>query len=659
MTLPPHKSGAMPSNSSPPPDTPFTPRREFIHYTPPVILHLRRFFDQASLIVAYREDVSNNFCEFALDGRPWNSPKNTATERLLIEVLAILYQHSYTYLSTIDYGREPDDRLVMTFSKPDGRSDSPLPASEHSKSSYSDKPRPKRAPFALSFPSATMLRVVCPPLDSTPAILQAVRGSWPRGVVSEKKVGENTFEFKLKGYKWFQQDTFAVDSLRHILSLLSSLDTHTFSLLASISLTNRSRVKDLWLFTGPAPSEDVAFPDSPAPSLNASQTDFKRPVYSPDLPPYHPPNPSAVSSPHRRLATEPVPTSQAPSPLQHLRAATDEPARPPGSPMRHAAPAHSASKPSPSHTLRKPAPRAQLPVSVHDDGDVGGNGGSYRVQLPSTVPSGVENLTGVGAGHHGQTSDVFYSTSPFLLVDDVAPDHQSHTLTPKSGCSTPMTRWLPGLVWQPILSQKSPSRLPRRRMRLQEGKMDITLDQRTQPEEQIQEVVEHVASPTLTEPDMPRKSETGLIGMVSSTKGKGKGKDISCNGQGWVMVNVDTPPSAAAKSKDSSLKAADGEEITRQPSSPKASMSPAAKAIVIIDAVDQKHKKSKSEQVQSPSRIRRFFSLSRKDSKRPPSVNEGESSSSSKNKSRSNLDKLKNVGTSEASRNTARRSIDG
>jgi hypothetical protein len=46
-----------------------------------------------------------------------------------------------------------------------------------------------------------MLRVIAPPLHSTPAILQAVRGSWPRGVVSEKKVGDNCFEFKLKGYK--------------------------------------------------------------------------------------------------------------------------------------------------------------------------------------------------------------------------------------------------------------------------------------------------------------------------------------------------------------------------------------------------------------------------------------------------------------------------
>jgi hypothetical protein len=31
--------------------------------------------------------------------------------------------------------------------------------------------------------------------------LQAVRGSWPRGVVSERKIGDASYEFKLKGYR--------------------------------------------------------------------------------------------------------------------------------------------------------------------------------------------------------------------------------------------------------------------------------------------------------------------------------------------------------------------------------------------------------------------------------------------------------------------------
>lgn len=214
------------------PESGFTPRREFIREQKPVpnsfsllaisssncirlysfplafVNALRRFFEQRSLITNFREDIPNNFCEFALDGKPWASAKSIATENLLVDILSIIYQHGYSYLSTIDYGRESDDRLAMTFFKPgaqpSSRSDSPIPpslAAEGSKITLSDKSRVKRIPFALSFPSATLLRVICPPLHSTPAILQAVRGSWPRGVVSEKKVGDRCFEFKLKGYK--------------------------------------------------------------------------------------------------------------------------------------------------------------------------------------------------------------------------------------------------------------------------------------------------------------------------------------------------------------------------------------------------------------------------------------------------------------------------
>lgn len=54
-------------------------------------------------------------------------------------------------------------------------------------------------PFALSFPSSTLLRVINPPLSNSPAILQAARSGWPRGVISENKEGDQTYEFRLKG----------------------------------------------------------------------------------------------------------------------------------------------------------------------------------------------------------------------------------------------------------------------------------------------------------------------------------------------------------------------------------------------------------------------------------------------------------------------------
>lgn len=215
------------------PESGFVPRKEFIRenksapnsfallaiassnclrlYSFPdtVIASLRRLFESLNILVLFREDLAHNLCEFSLDGKPWGNPKVVATEKLLVDILAIIYQCGYAYLSTLDYGREHDDRLAIAFSKPSipgSREGTPLPASsspllDGSGSSKTDISRSKRIPFAISFASSSLMRVIAPPLHLTPAILQAVRGSWPRGVVSEKKVGHDSFEFKLKGYK--------------------------------------------------------------------------------------------------------------------------------------------------------------------------------------------------------------------------------------------------------------------------------------------------------------------------------------------------------------------------------------------------------------------------------------------------------------------------
>ncbi|KAJ6519529.1 hypothetical protein C8R45DRAFT_918531 [Mycena sanguinolenta] len=402
----------------------FTPRREFMRdpaVTPnsfslmaiagpncirlysfplPFMTALRRLLDSKKLVAALREDVSQQMCEISLGGKPWSSPKSISTEKLLVEIFQIIYAHGYTYLSQIDYGRESDDRLAMAFSKPAVRSLSPLSPSDSPIpiSASLNKQSSRRVPFALSFASATVLRVIAPPLHSTPAILNAVRGSWPRGVVSERKV-DDCFEFKLKGYKWFHEDTFATDSLRHILSLLSSLDAHSFSLLTSLTLTGRSRVKDLWIFTGPAAILNDSLPESPAPSiLNYSAAEIgRRPV--PEIPGVlSPTSLNSQQSLHRRLASEPnVPTPLSPS---HARAATDSPTGSGGS-----------RRLSNSNILRKAAPRAQVPLSVHDTDPPAINEHGYRANLPSVVPEDQPNLTGVGAS--GRTPDVFYATSPF------------------------------------------------------------------------------------------------------------------------------------------------------------------------------------------------------------------------------------------------------
>ncbi|TFK28982.1 hypothetical protein FA15DRAFT_455881 [Coprinopsis marcescibilis] len=407
-----------------PPDSGFTPRKEFLKddsprnsfallaisssnfirlysFTPTVVASFERLFEAQGIAVAAREDQPHNLYEFSLDGKPWANSKSVHTEKLLIDIFTIIYQAGYTFLSCIDYGREHDDRLAMAFSKPAAtpaasRTGTPLPTGGGSPSLAADGKTQRRLPFALSFASTTVMRVIAPPLHLTPAILQAVRNSWPRGVVSEKKVGDNCYEFQLKGYKWFQQDNFASDSLQLILTLLSSLDRHSFSLLTSISLTNnRSRVKDLWVFTGPA-SESID-------NVHTSTSNLELSI-SQDLP-ERPTTPRGQASlQHRRQVSEPLalPTPSGPATgLSHTRSATED--------MRHINPPQTPTTISQGpHLLRKPAPRAQVPVSVIQEQDdvvneYEGEPPTYqynRANLPSVVSSNDDNMTGVGTMKH-------------------------------------------------------------------------------------------------------------------------------------------------------------------------------------------------------------------------------------------------------------------
>ena len=210
-------------------DSGFVPRKEFIRdqrttsdfsllaisgssfirlysFSLEVIADLRRLFDHFYLNAACREDTAQKLCEFQLHGKPWASPKSARTERILLDILAVIYRHCYNIVSTVDYGRERDDRLAIAFSRLSAPPlafppHSPIPAGSGSNLSHGTGGKHERkTPFAISFISSTVMRVIYPPLNSTPAILQAVRGSWPRGVVSEKKVGDAAYEFKLKGY---------------------------------------------------------------------------------------------------------------------------------------------------------------------------------------------------------------------------------------------------------------------------------------------------------------------------------------------------------------------------------------------------------------------------------------------------------------------------
>jgi len=209
-----------------PTDTTFVPRREFIRDQRPAsafsilalsgaallrlysfptdtVIALRKHLENIHVILSSRELPHDNFLELALEGKPWSSPKSMRSEKLLIEIIDVIHLAGHKFLTTMDYGREQDDRIIMSFSRtfPSPLSNPTPPFHSMSNDSLSVVPHPVKLLFAISFISQSHLRVIAPPLHLTPAILQTVRGSWPRGVVSEKKAAENVYEFKLKGYK--------------------------------------------------------------------------------------------------------------------------------------------------------------------------------------------------------------------------------------------------------------------------------------------------------------------------------------------------------------------------------------------------------------------------------------------------------------------------
>lgn len=146
---------------------------------------------------AFRENAEHKLGEIVLLGKPWSNARSLSTEIVIIQAFTIVLRFGYTFISQIDYGREPNDRITLVFSKVGARTS--LDSEEKSTPSSS-----QMVPFGLSFTSATSLRVVCSPLTGTPAILQSIRGAWPKGVKAEKKLGEHCYEFKLKGYSCTQ-----------------------------------------------------------------------------------------------------------------------------------------------------------------------------------------------------------------------------------------------------------------------------------------------------------------------------------------------------------------------------------------------------------------------------------------------------------------------
>jgi hypothetical protein len=176
-----------------------------------------------------RNEDEDLLAEFTLGAKFWANAKSVETEKLMIQILVLLNSQGYVLVSSIDFGREPGDKLTLVFERPLQPSTSTPPqqqqqstpgmyhmalngstTSHHQHGAHGGSQGSAFTPatgngvrqllFGLSFTSHTSFRCIHPPLESTPGILQALRGAWPKGVEAETKSSEGCYEFKLKGY---------------------------------------------------------------------------------------------------------------------------------------------------------------------------------------------------------------------------------------------------------------------------------------------------------------------------------------------------------------------------------------------------------------------------------------------------------------------------
>ena len=448
------------------------------------------------------------------------------------------------------------------------------------------------------------------------------------------------------------------------------MDSHSFSLLTSISLTKRSRVKDLWVFTGLVP--EYFLPVETAEPSTAVSKITRLPLqteanHSIDVP-----------QQLKRFATEPA--AHLPS-VQHSRATTDPPQKPQNS------------NPSPQpHLLRKPAPRAQVPVSVLQDSNTPDEHQILHTHMSSIIPTGIEDMTGVGAipspyvGGQvvlGRSTSDKVATTPLLTStppkQTSQPNAKNETLIPStndlltppllgmnafrdsvlsSNSVTPSTftgsyKKDAKLEQEPKLSSSYSLSGPTFPGGWQSTPIDRKVEEETgfstsMTEEKgsaaFHENDCHIEAPAITTPDMSlRKSEVALIGMIASTSHappisqddkprKASQNSLSNGGKGWVLVNVEGSNTVrsdeSASSSDTTTPRAHESKRPNSPlstsvSAPKSSVleqpSPVAKAIVIMDAMDSKKKNQstmepKESREGSSTGFKQFFSLNKKNS---------------------------------------------
>lgn len=280
--------------------------------------------------------------------------------------------------------------------------------------------------------------------------------------------------------------------------------------------------------------------------------------------------------------------------------------------------------PSPSAHPQPPLGQVHAGTSQQIQGDVPSSGRSSEVHnlLGPGVFRDTAFSSSTEASYDIPIKWVGASREPPQIYD------QSRQPKPAPGQRASSSPVLPG-GWRPSPVKE----------RVEEEPEQGDLVQEEGPTTPVHEVGSRVKTPEVNQPSEIglRKSETALVGMMGpafppssttpkmtwSPNDKGKMKDTAPNpgGQGWVLVNVEGKASPTADmettlSSPSSPTSPTFRDLStssqlRQPRDEQASMSPAAKAIVIVDAVEAKNKKNGTH-----STPRRFLSLRRKKSVR-------------------------------------------
>ena len=196
---------------------------------------------------------------------------------------------------------------------------------------------------------------------------------------------------------------------------------------------------------------------------------------------------------------------------------------------------------------------------------------------------------------------------------------------------------LPG-AWAMAPEEERPEVFSRRAEPSKVDEHVLHLEQRRSPDKSLHDIDARISSPELVNDQAVRKSEAGLIGVISPPRpppspihppsrdsfhkmktssssdppaSPTKPSSRSGSGNGWVLVNVEgkehmTP----AGSPTSPTHAERGRKRTTSAAAERASMSATAKAIVVIDAKDAQARKEST-----GSGLRRLLSISRPGSK--------------------------------------------